>query len=329
MRVLILHSEIGAAAAADDLDTLAQVEAVAAALVALGHDTSRLPFSLDAASAAAALRDAAPDAVFNLVESVDGSARFIGLAPALLEHLDIPFTGAGSLAMLVSSNKLGAKAVMAAHHLPTPAWVTAGGPGLTGFVPGRYLVKSVWEHASRGLSSELIVDAAAPGKVQARIQHQQARAGGDWFAEAFVDGREFAVTVLAGASGPEEPEVLAPAEMQFLGDGPAASRILDYAAKWDETSEAYRTTVRTFDLGSGDASLTAALKTTALGAWQAFGLAGYARVDFRVDANGRPFIIDVNANPCLMPDAGFAAAAARAGLSYPQLVARILAAAAR
>jgi D-alanine-D-alanine ligase len=324
MRVLILHSAVSAAAAADDLDTLAQVEAVAAALAELGHESPRLAFDLDAKSAAARLSAAAPDAVFNLVETVAGSARFIALAPALLEHLRLPFTGAGSLAMMVSSNKLGAKAVMAAADLPTPAWCDARGPGPAGFVPGRYLVKSVWEHASKGLSSELIVDARESDAVLALIERQRAKDGGEWFAEAFVDGREFAVTVLDGPGDVGGPEVLAPAEMQFLGGGAPEERILDYAAKWDEGSAAYRNTVRTFDLPASDAGLAAALEDAALRAWRAFGLAGYARVDFRVDEAGRPLIIDVNANPCLTPDAGFAAAAARAGLSYPQLITRIL-----
>jgi D-alanine-D-alanine ligase len=58
--------------------------------------------------------------------------------------------------------------------------------------------------------------------------------------------------------------------------------------------------------------------------WHGFGLRGYARVDFRVDQEGNPWILEINANPCLSPDAGFAAALERAGISFPQAVERLL-----
>ena len=83
-------------------------------------------------------------------------------------------------------------------------------------------------------------------------------------------------------------------------------------------------TVRRFDFPAQDGALLAELRRVAAQCWNAFGLRGYARVDFRVDAENRPFVLEVNANPCLSPDAGFAAAAARAGLSYLQVVERIL-----
>ncbi|MCX5821807.1 MAG: D-alanine--D-alanine ligase, partial [Deltaproteobacteria bacterium] len=73
-----------------------------------------------------------------------------------------------------------------------------------------------------------------------------------------------------------------------------------------------------------DASLLALLKDMALRCWKLFDLRGYARVDFRVDREGRPWILEVNANPCLSPDAGFSAAALRAGLTFPDVLGRII-----
>ena len=76
-------------------------------------------------------------------------------------------------------------------------------------------------------------------------------------------------------------------------------------------------------------ALAAQLEKLAKSCWDLFNLAGYARVDFRVDADGKPTILEVNVNPCLNPDAGFAAAAAAAGLSYRDLIGRIIDAAPR
>jgi D-alanine-D-alanine ligase len=74
-----------------------------------------------------------------------------------------------------------------------------------------------------------------------------------------------------------------------------------------------------------DCKLLAELIRTAQRCWQVLGLRGYARVDFRVDEHNRPWVLEVNANPCLSPDAGFVAAANRAGLSFVQIIERLLA----
>ena len=101
-------------------------------------------------------------------------------------------------------------------------------------------------------------------------------------------------------------------------------RFVGYNAKWDESSFEYTRTPRCFDFPPEDASLLAELQRLSLRCWDVFGLRGYARVDFRVDADGRPWVLEVNTNPCLSPDAGFMAAAARAGLSCSDAVRRIV-----
>ena len=118
--------------------------------------------------------------------------------------------------------------------------------------------------------------------------------------------------------------MLPPAEIVFDGYPPGKPRIVGYRAKWDAESFEYRHTVRSFEFERRDAPLVDSLRSLALRCWELFGLRGYARVDFRVDAAGRPWILEVNANPCLSPDAGFAAAAARAGLSFERVVERIV-----
>ena len=136
-----------------------------------------------------------------------------------------------------------------------------------------------------------------------------------------MPGREFNVALLDSPGG---PQVLPVAEMLFENFAPDRPRIVGYDAKWDEGSDDYAGTVRSFEFPESDQALLDALAHLARRTWSAFGLSGYARVDFRVDEQGRPTVIDVNANPCLSPDAGFAAALARAGIPYPDAVARIL-----
>ena len=102
-------------------------------------------------------------------------------------------------------------------------------------------------------------------------------------------------------------------------------RIVDYAAKWETGSYGYHNTPRQFDFPAGDCDLLARLEALARQAWRVFMLSGYARVDFRVDAKDGIWLLEVNTNPCLAPDAGFAAAAAQAGFGYDALIAHLAA----
>ena len=102
------------------------------------------------------------------------------------------------------------------------------------------------------------------------------------------------------------------------GLGRGRPRIVGYDAKWTSDSEAYVGTPRRFGLENDEPALAAELVKLAKSCWDLFGLAGYARVDFRVDREGKPTILEVNVNPCLNPDAGFAAAAAQARALLPR-----------
>jgi D-alanine-D-alanine ligase len=138
-----------------------------------------------------------------------------------------------------------------------------------------------------------------------------------------VDGREFNLSVLGrGGAG---AEVLPPAEIRFVDFPRGKPRMVGYKAKWDEGSRESCCTPRSFDFPAEDAPLLADLAAAATRCWNLFGLRGHARVDFRVDGAGVPWVLEVNANPCLSSDAGFAAAAARSGLSQRDAIGRIVA----
>jgi D-alanine-D-alanine ligase len=319
--VAILLDDLGRDAGADAADTILQAETVAAALADLGFACIQLPVSLDLESARRQLRQIDPSFVFNLVESLAGTGRLLHLVPAMLEVAGLPFTGSSAEAVYVTNAKPLSKRLMAAAGIATPDWQDAASAGgAPPPEPGPWIVKSVAEHASIGLDDEAVVRDAA--LLPALIAKRRRAIGGDWFVEQFVEGREFNVALLAG---PQGPEVLPIAEMCFVNFPPGKPRIVDYAAKWQADSFGYNNTPRNFDLPAADAPLLSELRDISLACWRLFDLKGYVRVDFRVDAEGKPWVLEVNANPCISPDAGFAAAAARRGLSSTDIVARIIA----
>lgn len=320
MRVLVLHQSVPAGAGPDEQDVLQQADEVAAALRRLDHCVTVLSCTLNLAHVDAAISAHRPDVVFNLVESLAGAGSLLHLPPALLEVRRIPCTGNSSAALFLTSHKLAAKRHMKAFALPTPEWVAADDSStISAASPARaWMVKSVWEHASLGLDEASLV-VATDREIADRLAVFQ-RPVGDCFAEAFVDGREFNVGLLADEDG---PDVLPVAEIEFVDFPADKPRIVGYRAKWAPDSFEYRHTRRRF-LAARD-ELAGELERLAKGCWQAFGLSGCARVDFRVDAAGKPWILEVNANPCLSPDAGFISMAAKAGLTMDDVVARLLA----
>jgi D-alanine-D-alanine ligase len=326
VRIAVLHDEPPVDPRPDEQDTQRQALDVAGELGASGHAVTRVPFGLDLAAARRALLELAPDLVVNLVESVGGSGRLVHLAPALLELLGLRFTGASSAAMFTTTHKLLAKRLLAAAGLPTPGWVDGNGDIAVGCSTrdGRWILKSVFEDASIGIADDAVVEVSAPERLPALLAERASGLGGEAFAERYVDGREFNLSLLAKDG---DVEVLPAAAIVFEGFPPGKPRIVGYAAKWDEASFEFSHTPRRIAFEPSDRALLAELEALARRVWCLFGLSGYARVDFRVDVAGRPWILEANANPCLSEDAGFAAAAARANLGRRALLARILAAA--
>ena len=335
MRIAVLYNAVANESRPDESDVLVQVAAVEQALKQLGHRVFALACSLNLSAVQKWLTKTRPDIVFNLVESLNGQDRLIHFLPALLDSMGMGYTGSKSEALHFTSNKILAKQWMVQANLPTPPWLGPYPPDLPllhkhpeaardAYGTGsdiRWLIKSLWQHASSGLhEDELILDKNAD-RIQALLPKYAAQFGGACFAEAFVDGREFNLSLLAES---REPQVLPPAEIVFDGYPDDQLHIVGYRAKWEKDSYEYKHTPRRFGFPPQDAALLERLAQIARRCWQVFGLGGYARVDFRVDADGRPWILEINTNPCLSPDAGFAAAVEQSGLTFAEAVDRIL-----
>jgi D-alanine-D-alanine ligase len=335
MRVAVVYNAVAKESRPDESDVLIQVDAVEQALKQLGHRVVSLACSLNLSAVQNRLITIQPDIVFNLVESLIGQDRLIHLLPALLDCRGMPYTGSKSEALHFTSDKILAKLWMVTANLPTPPWLgpyPPNGPFLTKHLEAaraaygaqsgiRWLIKSRWQHASSGLHEDELILGENADRIQSRLPKYAAQLGGACFAEAFIDGREFNLSLLADSRG---PQVLSPAEIVFDDYPDDKLHIVGYRAKWEKDSYEYNHTPRRFDFPPQDAALLMRLEQMAKRCWQVFGLGGYARVDLRVDAVGQPWILEINTNPCLSPDAGFAAAVQQSGLTFAEAVDRIL-----
>jgi len=323
MKVLVLHSDVAPDAPPDELDTLDSVAAVAEALEKRGHQAPRAAFAPDMGFLKGLLDTHRPDVVFNVVESVFGAGIYSSIAPAMLERLGVPYTGASATHFAATTDKPFGKNVLHVGGVATPGW--AVGPDWDGLDPGAlYIVKAADEDCSVGIDDDSVVVGSA---VRERAEHCRKKFGGRWFAERYVDGREFNIAVMASEDG---PFVFPLAEMRFNDEWPQGKpKLVSFAAKWEEDTFDYNGSQRRFGCESEEPQLASQLIETTKKVWRLFALRGYARVDFRVDANGKPWVLEINPNCCISTDAGFAAAAERAGIAYDELIDRVTFAALR
>ncbi len=314
-RMVILHNPVPPDAPEDDKNLIDQVNAVQQALKKLRYEPSVVTFDLNIPRTIERIREADPCCVFNLVESVNDDSRLLHWGSSVLDHLGIPYTGCPTEALFISTNKILAKQVLHHNGFQTAPWVTTD---VCAAPPGKhtFIVKSCWDHASSWFTDDAIMRVKTSEIVKI-LKERRARTGRDYFAECYIDGREFNVAVLAG-------QVLPVPEIRFIDYPKGKYKVVDYQAKWDEESFEYLHTERSFDFEPEEEPLLRQLSEIADRCWRAFGLGGYARVDFRVDPDGQPWVLEVNANPCIAPYSGFAAAAARVGLNYNQMIRRIV-----
>jgi D-alanine-D-alanine ligase len=303
---------------------LESVEAVSAALERHGHRARRLALGLTLDELLAALAgDSRPDVVFNLCEGFAGAAAGEPFVAGFLELMQTPYTGSPPDCLALVRQKARTKWLLHGAGLPTPAFhlVTRDGaipretiePDLR---RGALIVKPAGEDASLGIGPASVVQDYASLARQVEDVRQRY---GDVLVEQFIAGREFNVGVIAVP----EPQVLPLAEIEFAPGAALGHAVVTYDAKWTSQSDDYVSTpVRC--PAEVEPALADELRRVALAAFQLTGCRDYGRVDLRVDAAGRPFILEVNANPDLAPTAGLARAVAAAGIAYDDFVVRMV-----
>jgi D-alanine-D-alanine ligase len=315
-KVVILYNKLSENPQADELDVLTQVNLVAETLQELGYVTSEVQFSFKIDEAIQQLKKIAPAFVFNLVESIDNKGELCYIGPAILEYLHIPYSGVHLDGMFITTNKVLTKDVLKVHGIPTAEWLDIDEPEKINPAE-RYILKPKCEDGSLGLDFENVFY----GNDKVYIEKLKKLNKKKFFLERYIDGREFNISVIGGKNG---PEVMPHAEMQFINFPEGKPKIMGYSAKWTEDTFDYDQTTRTFEFKESDKELLQHLTKICKQCWDVFDLRGYVRVDFRVDSNNNPYVLEINANPCLSPDSGLYAATAQKGYSFKQVMEKVI-----
>jgi D-alanine-D-alanine ligase len=258
--------------------------------------------------------------VFNLGEGLEGRLFEEARIAWALEAMGYCFTGSGGDAIARSVHKARAKTLLSANGVNTPPWWLFRHPDevptLAEDVTFPLIVKPVAEDASIGVGPDAVVHTARA--LCERVAYVVERYRQAALAEVFVDGREFNISLWG-----YPPQVLPLAEIDLTAFEDPYARIVSFAAKWEADSFEYQHTP-VICPAPIDTSLGDHISDIAHRAWTTIGCRGYARVDMRLGENDMLYVVEVNCNPDLSPDAGFYQAAKAAGYSYEDMVVHIV-----
>lgn len=292
--------------------------ALAEALLGKGIRADLIPFGEDPSPGLARLLALRPEVAINLCESLGADSRGEMAMPSLLDALGVAYTGSNALGLGLALHKHKAKELLLARGVSTPPFAVVEEPSQLGAVrvPFPAIVKPSREDASVGIDFDSVVhDTKA---LERAVQAVHARFAQPALVEAFIPGREIYVPLL----GNHPREALPFSEIHFGAAFSDRPNIVSYRAKWEPGSAEFQ------DSNSGPCALEApvrdALLCTARAAFEALECRDYGRVDLRLSPEGVPYVIDVNPNCDLNPEAGFAKAARAAGMDYAALALRLV-----
>lgn len=309
MKIGILYD--GASAVSPDQSIVGTVDAVTAELASEGNEIVRIAANPDA-KWIDKLRRARVDLVFNLCESIDGVAALEPPVISVLELLDIPYSGSSSWTTALCLRKHVVNGALERAGLPVPKFAVVRRGGAIPSVGFPAICKPAAEDASIGVEQGSVVRTTLQltERVSAMLDRWD-----EVLIQRYIEGREVNVGILGDA-------LLPIAEIDFGRMPKGMWRIVSYNSKWETGSPE--------DLGSAPrcparlpAGVASQLRRIAIASWRLVGGSGYGRVDMRIDERGRPWILEVNSNPDISPDAGLARMARVAGIEYGALVRQI------
>jgi D-alanine-D-alanine ligase len=289
-------------------------------LKAAGHDVVPLGISDSLSDLRRAITEGKPDIVFNLLEEFDGIVTYDQHVVAFLELMHQPYTGCNPRGMLLSRDKVLSKQLLTYHRIPTPKFMVfprGKKPRIPKKLRYPLFVKSSTEDASLGIAHASVV--ADPKQLAERTAFIHEQTCSDALVEEYIEGRELYVGVL----GNDRLKVLPVWEMTFGSLPENLPAIATRKVKWDRGyQQRYGiSTAAASDLP--EATLTR-LEQLSKRIFRALHLTGYARMDFRLRADGELFVLEANANPNISAAEDFAQSALTAGMSYGHLLNRIL-----
>jgi D-alanine-D-alanine ligase len=245
--------------------------------------------------------------VFNLCESLAGDSQEEAFVAGILEEYQVSYVGATPRNLSLCLNKDAAKSCLLSHGLPTPRYqVFRTGDELVK-VPLPAIVKPVAEDGSLGITANSVVD--SDEGLRKRVKYVLDKYCQPALAEEFLTGREFSVSLY----GNHFPKILSISEYDYSHNRKYRPPILSFTEKWSTDH------FPTMDPAPIDAGRRERASRIALSAFRNLECRDYARIDIR-EKNGQMYILDINPNPCLAEDGGFARAARTAGYDYPHLI---------
>jgi len=282
---------------------------VLTAVTELGYTAFILPLHKSFMRFLNRVKDLNADIIINLCEAFAGYPQLESNVAAAFELLGVPFTGNDSRTLALCLNKFKTKAVLKSYGLPTAPSKLVDSPDQKVDIPFPLIVKPNAEDASLGIHPESV--ARDQESLQKQVQKVLDVYEQPALVEAFIEGREFNVAILDNS----KPEALPVSEIDFTKMPEGQTHILCYQAKWLTDDILYTTTPPVCPAPIDDAQKMK-LQETAIKAFLACECRDYARIDFRMDKKGKFYILEVNPNPDISLNAGYARALAAAGIDY-------------
>ena len=297
---------------------LSSVVAVQWSLLELGHSVVCLPLNIPLESVRRKLGRLRADLVFNLFEGFCGFPSTEPDIPAILSEIGLPYTGCPPDALKLALHKANSKTALKNGGIFTPDFQLLGTVNLSAFrLHYPCIVKPNCEDGSHGMNENSVVN-NFPALEKQLTRIVRLYNGDEILVEEFINGREFNATVV----GNTEIRALAVSEIAY-SLSPKLPRILTYDSKWNPESAYYRGTpvVCPADIDEEQKQL---ITGVAEKAFVLTGCRGYARIDMRLDGEGRLNVIEVNPNPDISPDSGAVVQAKAAGLTYTGFIEKIV-----